>query len=69
MKYVVTGVNRLTGEREAISSPHVKWKAHDLMLKYKGYQVRAGKNSSYTHLKVVPASQEGELKFVTNDTI
>lgn len=43
MKYVVTGVNRLTGEREAISLPHAEWKAHDLMRKYKGYQVRAGK--------------------------
>lgn len=63
MKYVVTGVNRLTGEREAISSPHSKWKAYDLMRKYKGYQVRAGKNSAYTHLKVMPANQEGELKF------
>ena len=63
MKYVVTGVNRLTGERETISSPHVEWKAYDLMRKYKGYQARAGKNSAYTHLKVMPASQEGELKF------
>lgn len=63
MKYVVTGENRLTGEREVISSPHAEWKAHDLMLKYKGHQVRAGKNSAYTRLKVMPASQEGELKF------
>lgn len=63
MKYVVTGVNRLTGERETISSPHSEWKAYDLMRKYKGYQVRAGKNSAYTRLKVMPASQEGELKF------
>ncbi len=67
MKYVVTGVNRLTGERETISSPHAEWKAHDLMIKYKGYQVRAGKNSAYTHLKVMPASQEGELKFSDTD--
>ena len=63
MKYVVTGVNRITGEREAISSPHVEWKAYDLMRKYKGHQARAGKNSAYTRLKVMPASQEGELKF------
>ena len=63
MKYVVTGVNRLTGERETISSPHAEITAHDLMRKYKGYQVRAGKNSAYTRLKAVPASQEGELKF------
>lgn len=63
MKYVVTGVNRLTGEREAISSPHSEWKAYDQMRKYKGYQVRAGKESAYTRLKVQPALKEGELKF------
>lgn len=63
MKYVVTGVNRLTGEREAISSPHAEMTARDLMRKYKGYQVRAGKSSAYLRLKVQPASQEGELKF------
>ena len=63
MKYVVTGVNRLTGEREAISSPHSEWKAYDLMLKYKGLQLKAGKSSAYTKLKVQPACTEGELKF------
>lgn len=63
MKYVVTGVNRLTGEREAISSPHSEWKAYDLMQKYKGWQRKAGKESAYIKLKVMQASQEGELKF------
>lgn len=63
MKYVVTGVNRLTGEREAISSPHSEWKAYDLMQKYKGLQLKAGKESAYTRLKVEPALKEGELKF------
>ena len=63
MKYVVTGVNRLTGEREAISSPHSEWKAYDLMRKYKGLQLKAGKSSAYTRLKVQPACTEGELKF------
>ena len=33
------------------------------MQKYKGYQARAGRNSAYLRLKVMPASQEGELKF------
>jgi len=66
MKYVVTGVNRLTGEREAISSPHSEWKAHDLMTKYRGWQLKAGKKSAYTRLKVLPACTEGELKFSTN---
>ena len=63
MKYVVTGVNRLTGERETISSPHSEWKAYDLMQKYKGLQLKAGKSSAYTKLKVQPACTEGELKF------
>lgn len=27
MKYVITGINRLTGEREAISLPMQEWKA------------------------------------------
>ena len=63
MKYVVTGVNRLTGERETISSPHSEWKAYDLMQKYKGLQLKAGKSSAYTKLKVLPACTEGELKF------
>ncbi len=67
MKYVVTGVNRLTGERETISSPHSEWKAYDLMQKYKGLQLKAGKNSAYTHLKVQPACTEGELIFSNND--
>jgi hypothetical protein len=67
MKYVVTGVNRLTGEREAISSPHSEWKAYDLMQKYKGLQLKTGKESAYTRLKVQPACTEGELIFSNND--
>ena len=67
MKYVVTGVNRLTGERETISSPHSEWKAYDLMQKYKGLQLKAGKESAYTKLKVQPACTEGELKFSDTD--
>ena len=63
MKYVVTGVNRLTGERETISSPHSEWKAYDLMQKYKGLQLKAGKSSAYIKLKVQQACTEGELKF------
>lgn len=67
MKYVVAGVNRLTGERETISSPHSEWKAYDLMQKHKGLQLKAGKSSAYTRLKVQPACTEGELKFSNTD--
>ena len=67
MKYVITGVNRLTGERETISSPHSEWKAYDLMQKYRGWQLKAGKESAYIKLKVIPACTEGELKFSNTD--
>lgn len=32
-KWVVTAVNNLTGKREAISSPHSRWKTEDLLTK------------------------------------
>ena len=32
-KYIVTAVNRLTGEREAVSKPHSRWNTEELLLK------------------------------------
>ena len=32
-KYVITAVNELTGEREAISRPHSRWKTEELLAK------------------------------------
>lgn len=49
-KYVITAINRLTGEREEISSPHSEWKARELLLKMQrtpnrtSYRTRAYKN-------------------------
>lgn len=60
MKYVVTGISRLTGEREVISSPHPEWKAQLLLAQAKSRQTR---KSAYKHLKVEPAVREALLSF------
>ena len=57
MKYVVTGVSRLTGEREVISNPHSEWKANLIMERARG----RSKKAAYTRLKVEPAEREGVL--------
>lgn len=62
MKYVVTAVNRLTGEREAISSPHAEWKAYELLAKARDMQRRSGSRSAWLRPRVEPA--QTELKFV-----
>ena len=57
MKYVVTGISRLTGEREVISSPRSRKEADRIV-------ERAGKRrkmTAYTRLKVEPAEREGVL--------
>ena len=30
-RYIITAVNRLTGEREAISAPHSEWKVRETL--------------------------------------
>ena len=30
-RYIITAINRLTGEREAISSPRSEWKAREML--------------------------------------
>ena len=49
--YVVTGISRLTGEREAVSRPKPPMEA--MMLRNKWKKVPASKRV-YTHLKVEP---------------
>ena len=58
MKYVITGVSRLSGEREAISGPCAKWKAQQLCLRHSSIP---SKRRVYTRLKVEPAVREGRL--------
>ena len=57
MKYVVTGISRLTGEREVISNPHSEWKSILIMERTRG----RGKKAAYTRLKVEPAVREDVL--------
>lgn len=66
MKYVVTAENRLTGLREAISSPCGFWKAELAKRKYRDMQKKSGKQSAWLRLKVEPALQT--LNF-TSETI
>lgn len=47
-KYVVTAVNNLTGEREAISKPHSRWKTEELLLKARRDQRRHRKYACYS---------------------
>lgn len=47
-KYVVTAVNNLTGEREAISKPHSRWKTEELLTKARRDQRRHRKYAYYS---------------------
>ena len=60
MKYVVTGINRLTGERSVISNPASKEKT---LAKLEQWKSAVGRQqfASYTNLKVEPAEREGSL--------
>ena len=56
--YVVTGINRLTGEREAVTRPHGLYKTCELRDKL---AARQHCRSAYSRLKVEPLDREGEL--------
>ena len=58
MKYVVTGINRLTGEREPVTNPHNKVKCMEMREKLVS---RQHSRSAYSRLKVEPADKEGSL--------
>lgn len=58
MKYVVTGINRLTGEREPVTKPHSEWKCREMREKL---VARQHSRSAYSRLKVEPADREGSL--------
>ena len=64
MKYVVTAINRLTGKREAISSPHTRWKAEQLLLKAKGANAKKTTGlKPWLRPRVDEAVEEMEIKF------
>lgn len=56
--YVVTGINKLTGEREAVTKPHSLWKTREMRDKLAS---RQHSRSAYKWLKVEPAVREGRL--------
>lgn len=58
MKWVVTGINKLTGEREPVTKPHSEWKAREMRDKL---AARQHCKSAYKWLKVEPAEREGDL--------
>lgn len=57
-KWVITGKNRLTGQRDIISSPHGKCVAMEMLARKKR---RQNCHSVYSLLKITPAEQEGWL--------
>ena len=57
-KYVVTGISRLTGERETVTRPHSLWKNREMRDKL---AERQHCSSAYKQLKVEPADREGDL--------
>ena len=58
MEYVVTGINKLTGEREPVTKPHCEWKAREMRDKLAAKQHC---KSAYKWLKVEPAVKEGDI--------
>ena len=60
MNYVVTGINRLTGERSVISNPASKEKT---LAKLERWKSAVGRQQypAYTNLKVEPSTREGWL--------
>ena len=64
-KYVVTAVNNLTGEREAISRPHSRWKTEELLVKARRDHARHRRQAAYSlhRMEQVPQGVQQELKF------
>lgn len=57
-KYVVTGINKLSGEREAVTKPHGLTKTQELRDRL---AARQHCRSAYKWLKIEPAEKEGRL--------
>ena len=63
-KYVVTAVNNLTGEREAISRPHSRWKTEELLVKARRDHRKHRKQACYSLHRMEPwVEREGTLPF------
>ena len=57
-KYVVTGISKLSGEREVVTKPHGLTKTLELRDKL---AARQHCRSAYRRLKIEPADREGRL--------
>jgi hypothetical protein len=62
-KWVVTAVNRLTGEREVVSRPHSRWKTEDLLAKARRDHRRHRNQAPYSLHRMEPVVREGTLPF------
>ena len=51
-KYIVTAVNNLTGEREAISRPHSRWKTEELLTRARRNHVKHPQHACYSLLRM-----------------
>ena len=58
--YVITGISRLTGEREVISGRHTESATLEMLLKWKD-RFHRQRRPAYTRLKMEPAAREGSL--------
>ena len=57
-KYIVTGINKLTGEREPVTAPHSLTKTREMRDKL---AARQHCRSAYKWLKIEPAEKEGRV--------
>ena len=65
-KYVVTALNNLTGEREAVSRPHSRWKTETLLTKAMRDTRRHRKHAAYSLYRMEPAPQGEQLELNFN---
>lgn len=52
IKYVITGVNKLTQEKEIIFQPMAEWKAEMLIKRVKSIALLKRENPAYSRLKI-----------------
>jgi hypothetical protein len=60
MKYVITGRNRLTGKREAVSNPKSREEAEKLLEQARKLSSRL---SVFTRLRIEEAAKQARLQF------
>lgn len=63
-KWIITAVNNLTGEREAVSRPHSRWKTEELLTRARRDQRRHRKQACYSLYRMERfVEQEGKFPF------